>query len=165
MTDEDGRGGPSQREDRRCSRPAVRLESAPGVYAESRQRYNSLCVRPADRARGLPQLRTARDSRNAAYSVGPSFTIVEDRLRAGGRTLLHLPTGQWIHFEIAGALGAQNSATWALTITLPGESPQAFAGLKNADRTFEKLTWLGFISTAADKAVFYLDNLEIINQP
>jgi hypothetical protein len=48
---------------------------------------------------------------------------------------------------------------------LPGEPPRAFTGLKDGSRAFEKLTWLGFTSNATDKTVFYVDNLEITNQP
>ncbi len=45
------------------------------------------------------------------------------------------------------------------------ETPKTFKGLKAAGTAFEKLTWLGFVSNATDKTVFYLDNLEVTNQP
>lgn len=52
-----------------------------------------------------------------------------------------------------------------MAVTLPNESPKIFTALKNGSSTFERLTWLGFTSNATDKAVFYLENLEITNQP
>jgi len=106
-----------------------------------------------------------RDWRNSPYSVGPSFSIVGDALQAAGKTLLHLPIGKWTHFEVTAELGQKNSGTWTLAVTLPGETPRAFKALRNGSGTFERLTWLGFTSNATDKAVFYLDNLEITNQP
>jgi hypothetical protein len=105
-----------------------------------------------------------RDWRNSPYGVGPSFSIVGDAVQAGGKTLLHLPLGQWTHLDVAADLGPKNTGTWTLTVTLPGEPPKTFKDLKNGSTAFEKLTWLGFTSNATDKAVFYLDNLEITNQ-
>ena len=72
-----------------------------------------------------------RDWRNSPYGVGPSFSIVGDALQTAGKTLLHLPIGKWIHFEIAADLGQKNTGTWTLTVVVPGEPPKVFKDLKN----------------------------------
>jgi hypothetical protein len=85
----------------------------------------------------------------------------------GGRDapgLLDLPVGQWVRFSISADLGAGNSGTWNLAVTLPGQEPRRFDNLANGNKTFEQLTWLGFVSHATTKTVFYIDNLKIDNQ-
>jgi len=105
-----------------------------------------------------------RDWRPSPYAVGPSLWINGTNLQVAGRNLMTLPTDRWIHFEIAADLGENNSRTWDLAVTLPGEKPREFKGLKAGSNAFERLTWLGFVSNATDKTVFYLDNLEVTNQ-
>ena len=97
------------------------------------------------------------------YRVGPSFWVQEGKLRVGGRELLELPVGQWVHFEVRAGLGSQSTGTWDLIVTLPGQEPQRFSGLKNGSPEWKTLTWLGFSSTATERTVFYLDNLELTN--
>jgi hypothetical protein len=105
-----------------------------------------------------------RDWRSTLYSVGPSLRIEDAKLRVGGNDLLDLPVGQWVHFDISADLGTDNSGTWDLVVTLPGQEPRRFEKLANGNRSFEQLTWLGFVSNATTKTVFYLDNLKIDNQ-
>jgi hypothetical protein len=106
-----------------------------------------------------------RDWRVSPYSVGPSLSINGDSLQVAGKTLLRLPLNQWVRFEIAADLGKNNSGTWDLTVTLPGQAPKTFKDLKSANKPFEQLTWLGFSSNATTATVFYLDNIEIANEP
>jgi hypothetical protein len=106
-----------------------------------------------------------RDWRVSPYSVGPSLSINGDNLQVAGKTLLRLPLNQWVRFEITADLGKNNSGTWDLTVTLPGQAPKTFKDLKSPGKTFEQLTWLGFSSNATTATVFYLDNIEITNQP
>ncbi len=105
-----------------------------------------------------------RDWRASPYRVGPSFSISGDNLQAAGKTLLRLPIDQWVRFELTADLGKNNSGTWDLTVTLPGQPPKAFENLKVAGTAFEQLSWLGFTSNATTATVFYLDNVEITNQ-
>jgi len=105
-----------------------------------------------------------RDWRVSPYSVGPSLSINGDSLQATGKTLLRLPLNQWTRFEITAHLGKNNSGTWDLTVTLPGQSPKTFENMRTASNTFEQLTWLGFTSNATSATVFYLDNLEVRNE-
>ncbi len=104
-----------------------------------------------------------RDASQSPYGVGPSFSIHGTSLQVAGETLLVLPTGSWVGIEITADWGGGHN--WDLTVTLPGRAPRVFTGLKMARSSFEKLTWLGFISNATDKSVFYLDNLEVTNAP
>jgi hypothetical protein len=105
-----------------------------------------------------------RDWRESPYRVGPSFSIRGNNLQVADKTLLYLPSDQWIHFEVAANLGKHSSGTWSLAVTIPGEAPRTFQGLKNSSGALEKLTWLGFTSNATGPTVFYLDNLEITNE-
>ena len=79
--------------------------------------------------------------------------------------MLELPLDQWVHFAVAADLGKDNSGLWTLVVTLPGQPPKAFAGLKNENASFEQLTWLGFVSNGTTPAVFYIDELHIDNDP
>lgn len=97
------------------------------------------------------------------YRVGPSFWIQHGKLIIAGREIMDIPTGQWVHFEVVAGLGQKSTGTWDLTVTLPNSAPQRFPGLKNGSADWKTLTWLGFSSTATDKVVFYLDNLDLSN--
>jgi hypothetical protein len=105
-----------------------------------------------------------RDWRRSPYYVGPTFWINGTKLHVGGKSLMQLPLGKWVHFEIVAGLGKKNTGKWNLAVTLPGKRPRRFKGLNNGSAKFEKLTWVGFVSNATSKTVFYLDNLELINK-
>ena len=107
-----------------------------------------------------------RDWRATAYSVGPSFWIRGNKLEIGERTALELPYGQWVHIVVAADLGKNNSGLWTLVITLPDQDPKMFSRLRNENaKTFEHITWLGFVSNATAPTTLYLDNLKIDNEP
>ena len=74
---------------------------------------------------------------------------------------MKLPLDEWVHFEIAAALGGK---TWNMTVRLPGQSPTEFKDLQNGHTTFYQLTWVGFTSNATKKTIFYLDNLKLTNE-
>jgi hypothetical protein len=162
VTDETAAGG----------RHSLKITDAPGlqnvwnphlVYSPNHSNGTTRCAFDLRVERGVSINHEWRDWRDTPYSVGPSFSVVGDALQAGDRTLLHLPVGKWVHFEVIADLGQKNTGTWTLTVTLPGEPPKTFKALKDGSSTFEKLTWLGFTSNATDKAVFYLDTLEVSN--
>jgi hypothetical protein len=98
------------------------------------------------------------------YRTGPVMWIQNNKLRVPDKTLIDIPTGKWVHFEITAPLGKKNKGKWDLTVALPGKSPQVFKDLKNGTPGFDKLTWVGFVSNATKKTVFYVDNLKIINK-
>jgi hypothetical protein len=104
-----------------------------------------------------------RDWRSSPYRIGPRFWINGEKLQIAGKTLLDLPVGKWIHFELAAALGNKDKGTWDLAVTIPGQTPRKFKGLQNGSSKFEKLTWVGLTSNATKKTVFYLDNIDLIN--
>ncbi len=153
---------------------SLKITDAPGlqnvwdphlVYSPHHDSGTTRCTFDLQIERGVSINHEWRDWRNSPYSVGPSLSINGDALQVAGKTPLNLPMGKWVHVEITADLGQKNTGTWTLTVTLPGEPPRVFKALKNGSTTFEKLTWLGFTSNATDKTVFYLDNLEITNQP
>jgi len=103
-----------------------------------------------------------RDSSNP-YRVGPSLWMANGKLSVAGKPLLDVPLGQWMHVEISAGLGVSAKGTWDLVVTLPGASPQRFEHL-SCDPAWKELDWLGFVSNADAKTVFYLDNLALENR-
>jgi len=101
-----------------------------------------------------------RDYDEGQYHTGPSLSIVGGKLRVARRSL-DLPLHQWIHFELTAGLGKADKQTWGLRVTIPGQPPHAFDSLDYADRKFKKLTWIGFMSNAQSKGVYYLDNIRL----
>lgn len=95
------------------------------------------------------------------YRVGPSFDVEKGKLLVGGEVLLELPIGEWFHIEITAGVGEQADGAWSLTVTLPGAEPRRFEGLETGSPKFKNLTWVGWSSTATEKAVYYLDNIRI----
>jgi hypothetical protein len=95
------------------------------------------------------------------YRVGPSLWVQDGKLVVGGKQLLAVPPSQWVHFEVEAGLGARSNGVWDLKVTLPGQPPAEFPGLKNGSPDWKALDWLGFVSNADVKTVFYLDNLSL----
>ncbi|MGE5297241.1 MAG: right-handed parallel beta-helix repeat-containing protein, partial [Solirubrobacterales bacterium] len=164
VTDETAAGG----------KHSLRITDAPGlqrafnphlVYSPNHGSGTTRCSFDLQVGPGVSINHEWRDGRPSPYAVGPSLWINGSSLQVAGKTLASLPVGQWVHFEIAADLGEKNSGTWSLSVTLPGEAVKMFQGLKNTSSNFEKLTWLGFVSNATDKTVFYLDNLDVTNRP
>jgi hypothetical protein len=102
---------------------------------------------------------------SSPYKTGPSFSVGGGKLRAGGKELLDLPVGQWVHFEVVAGLGSKSSGAWTLRVTLPGQSAQEFAAIKCHSPDWKALQWMGFSSTATSKVVYYLDNFDLGDAP
>ncbi|OGV68834.1 MAG: hypothetical protein A3K19_01755 [Lentisphaerae bacterium RIFOXYB12_FULL_65_16] len=95
------------------------------------------------------------------YFVGPSLRISADgKLKAGDQELLTLPIGQWVRFELACTIGKQATGRYSLAITVPGQPPKEWNDLACHPR-FKAIEWVGFVSNATEKAVFYLDNIRL----
>jgi hypothetical protein len=101
-----------------------------------------------------------RDDANP-YNVGPTMSVSGGKLHVKDQQPLDIPIGQWVHYEMSAGLGAQCTNTWDLAVTVPGQQPRTFKGTPFAKPGIKKLDWLGFSSTANEKAVFYLDNIEL----
>ncbi len=93
------------------------------------------------------------------YRVGPSLGVdARGELRAGRRALMTLPPNQWIRFEILWAAGG--ARTYELTVKAPGRPAKRFEDLP-CDPRCKRVDWLGFVSNATDRRVFYLDNVKL----
>jgi len=95
------------------------------------------------------------------YQVGPTLWVRDGKLIAAGREVMAVPAGVWVHFDLQAGMGPQTTGTWDLAVTLPGEQPKVFKGLRSGSPGWKKLDWLGFCSLATEKTVFYLDNIEL----
>ena len=98
------------------------------------------------------------------YRTGPSLTVIGGNLVVAGKQLAALPAGKWVHFALSAGVGKQSTATWDLALSLPGGPLQTFSGLP-CDPQWKQLEWLGFVSNANTKTVFYIDNLTLGNTP
>ncbi len=106
-----------------------------------------------------------RDWSVSPYLTGPEFTVRDGKLLLGGKARLDLPVAQWVRFEIVATLGGEETHPWTLRVTLPDGTERVFDDLPYANPKFDKLTWLGFTSLAADTTVFYLDNFSLGCKP
>ncbi len=96
------------------------------------------------------------------YLVGPSITIDKTgQLAANGRPMMEVPIGYWIHFDIVAALGKQATGSYDLAVTFEGQPPGKFMKVPTGNPAWKSLRWLGFISLATEKTVFYLDNVKL----
>ncbi len=103
-----------------------------------------------------------RDAGDYPRNVGPSVRFdANGDVSAGGRVLARMPAGAWFRVEIEAAVGKDAPRTFTLRLTAPGGAPQTFSDLPVAGRDFHEVHWLGFSSTAATNAVFYLDNVAV----
>jgi hypothetical protein len=71
--------------------------------------------------------------------------------------------GTWFHVEVSARVGRDADGLWTLAVTLPGQEPKRFEGLKVGNPEFRNLTWTGWCSTATDKRVYYLDHIRLGN--
>jgi parallel beta-helix repeat protein len=96
------------------------------------------------------------------YRVGPSIRINrEGTLLANGKPLAVVPLGKWFHIDIACGLGKKASPNYKLTVRLLDEDLGTFDEVPFQSEKFKQIEWLGFVSNATEKAVFYLDNLKL----
>jgi len=95
------------------------------------------------------------------YKVGPSLWVRGASVQVGGKELLQIPLGKWVHLEMAAGLGPDSTGTWELSTTLPGQPPRRFPALANGSADWCELHWLGFSSSATTDAVFHLDNIAL----
>ena len=109
----------------------------------------------------------------AQFSVGPSLRLAGGRLSVADKELMEIPTGQWVRYEIKTKVGlydpgtggaGQRTDVWHLTVTLPGGARRTFADLKHGSAEFQDVNWIGFVSMAREKTVFYLDGVTIANE-
>ena len=95
------------------------------------------------------------------FYAGPSLRIKDGAVTVGKRTLTTLPENAWIHMEVRAALGDASNGTWDLAIRLPGQPEQTFDDLPLRAPQAKRATWIGFISSGAAPAEWYLDNIVI----
>lgn len=153
---------------------SVKLEDAPGLSAAFNPHLVYKLNHNAGRTRASFDLRLERGAHLfyewrswdvQPYRIGPSFWIRDGKLTVAGRELMTLPTGQWIHFQVSAAVGADADGKWDLTVGLPGQPSQQFLGLATPSADFKNLTWTGWCSMATEKTAFYLDNIRVENEP
>ena len=114
---------------------------------------------------GMEMIHGWRDWSAGPYKTGPEFMIRGGQLTITGRTLMAIPNGVWVRYRVRAAIGKGAAGKWDLTVTLPGLPPRRFESLPNDSPDFAALTWIGFVSNATQKTVFYLDDLDLSHAP
>jgi len=100
-------------------------------------------------------------SNSGIYKAGPHFDVSNGKLSLPGGNQINLPINKWVHINISAEIGKPDKGTWNIEIVLPENKKERFNNLPFRDNDFDKLTWLGFSSTAKDKTEFFLDNLKL----
>ena len=105
------------------------------------------------------------------FSVGPSVTFKNGELSLRDGTKVAVPLGKWLKVRTTarlgefdpgiGRAGEAEYGLWNLEVTLPDGTARSLKGLKHADKEFKNLASVMFISTATERAVFYLDEVKI----
>jgi hypothetical protein len=152
---------------------SLRFEDAPGLdqtwnphlwYSPNQSAGTATCSYDLRLGAGAVVWNEWRDAANP-YRVGPSLHVdAAGQLTAAKQPLLVLPREQWVHLEVICPLGTAAEGAWTLIVTLPGQAPQRFAKLP-CDPRFKALQWLGFVSDATAKTVFFVDNIRINTTP
>ncbi len=133
------------------------------VYLPNHNKGTSLCSFDMRIEPGVNMYHEWRGWDVQPYRIGPTFWIQDGKLNVHGQNLLELPESTWFHIEIRAKVGTDADGTWTLIVTLPGQPPRPFAGLKTGHPDFGNFTWVGWSSMATDARVFYLDNIKLEN--
>ena len=96
-----------------------------------------------------------------SYKTGPHFDVSNGKLSLPDGNQLNLPINKWIHINISAEIGKPDKGTWNIEIVLPENKKKIFENLPFLNNDFDKLSWLGFSSTAKDTTEFFLDNLKL----
>ncbi|MEN6645319.1 MAG: right-handed parallel beta-helix repeat-containing protein [Armatimonadia bacterium] len=107
-----------------------------------------------------------RDTTPYPANVGPNVTFDASEGQAAKvivnqNAITTVPLSQWIHVEMETRLGKDAPKTWKLTLQTPGQQPWVSTNIPYGGDRFAEVHWLGFVSTATVKSVFYVDNVKI----
>ena len=151
---------------------SLRITDAPGLQARFNPHFyftphhrdgTTTCAFDLNAGPGVEFYHEWRDA-SSPYHTGPSIGLHGGDLIVAGRHLAALPAGQWVHIEITAATGPKSSATWNLSLTLPGQPPQLYKNLP-CDPRWKQLEWLGFVSNSDTKTAYQIDNLSLSHKP
>jgi hypothetical protein len=105
------------------------------------------------------------------FSVGPQMLVKDGSLQVGGKAVGTVPLDTWVRIEVKarlgaldpgiGSAGATEYGVWQLRFEVPGRDPLLLTALPHGSPEFRDLTQVMFISTATQRAVFYLDSVRI----
>ncbi len=96
------------------------------------------------------------------YHTGPLLWVREGKLHVAGKTIA-VPASQWMRLEIRAVLGDAPGRTWSVAVVLPDGRKETFDNIP-CRAEWKALHWLGFVSNANARTVFYIDNLQIVNR-
>ncbi|MEI6916048.1 MAG: hypothetical protein WCL39_13010, partial [Armatimonadota bacterium] len=98
------------------------------------------------------------------YHIGPNLIIAADgNLSANGKSIMAMKHGMWYHIAIDCIIGKNAPGRYTLTIK-PPDGNAIVQSIPCPDNLLE-LRWFGFISNANADTTFYLDNINIDQNP
>jgi len=175
-TSGEGRGGDGRQSLKVVDAPGLQFSFNPHfVYTPHYSEGVAHCSFDLRVEEGVEFWHEWRDWSQNPYLIGPSLQVIGNRLKFRETDLLEVPVGQWFHLDITAGLGPQSTlpdvgegrggatGTFEVTVTLPNQPPQRFPDLPFVSPEWKQLTWIGFVSNAQEKTVFYLDNIRIDN--
>lgn len=108
---------------------------------------------------------TRTTTTGGTFHSGPSLKVdAEGALLAGEKALARVPVGQWFGVEMKFSLGDRAADGFDVVLSLPGEEPMSLPGLPVSNRGFTRLDWVGIIAAGTQQAVFYVDQVRILNE-
>ena len=72
-----------------------------------------------------------------------------------------MPPHTWVDFDIKCALGRSATGTYDLKVTVADGATHHLKDLPCGSKNFNRLDWLGFVSSATHEATFYIDDLHL----
>ena len=96
------------------------------------------------------------------YSVGTKLLQVNGQGKlagADGETLMSIPSGTWVHFEMRVSLGLSACGAYELRVSLPHEKKRLFTAIP-LPRSLLQIDGFLFKVGGRDKTAVYLDNLD-----
>ena len=107
-----------------------------------------------------------RDRTQYPDCIGPSLTLDAQsgptaRVLVSGQQVASFPVAEWLHVDIDCKLGQGADGEYAVSLTSAAGARQRFDGIRYTGAAFKELHWLGFVSTAVQEAVFFVDNVKI----
>lgn len=127
-------------------------------YAEGRV-YNSFDLRTEP---GVYLNFEWRDyTTKSPYLIGPRFAVRDGKLELPGGIKEDFASGEWHNFEIIADLSEASGSRWTLRVTSSTGDPRVWRDLPFANPECFKVNWIGLMSNATKKTVFYLDGFSV----
>ncbi|NQT51653.1 chitobiase/beta-hexosaminidase C-terminal domain-containing protein, partial [bacterium] len=142
--------------------PGQQYPFNPHVYYRCRFDEGQMVGRFAIRLDAAAQFRYQWRHYEGGYHEGPTVFIAPGgKVQHDGKTLVTVPVGQWVRFEVSCGVGDDATGKYAMKVWRPGaKAPKVFDGLAHSPE-FTRLDWVGFVPNDQRECVVYVDDIEV----